>query len=61
MAKLSVLFDPSFTLRVHIVQIILITIVFILSIVRISMTEVPITRPNIMGIPIVSTLLFPTC
>lgn len=51
--KLSTLFDPRYTLAVHIVQIILILLVFILSIVRISMTEVPITRANIMSIPIV--------
>ncbi|SPO04714.1 uncharacterized protein DNG_07399 [Cephalotrichum gorgonifer] len=52
MARLSVLFDPRFTLTVHLVQITLILIVLILSFVRISMTEVPITRANIMSIPI---------
>lgn len=51
--KLILLFDPRYTLTVHIVQVILILLVLILSIVRVSMTEIPITRANIMSIPIV--------
>ncbi|KAL2104694.1 hypothetical protein VUR80DRAFT_9851 [Thermomyces stellatus] len=50
--KLSALFDPRYTLTVHVVQVILILLVFILAIARVSMTEVPITRANIMPIPI---------
>lgn len=53
--KLSALFDPRYTLTVHVVQVILILLVFILAIARVSMTEVPITRANIMPIPIVRT------
>lgn len=59
MEKLAALFQPRFTLRVHNVQIILIVLVFILTIVRISMTEAPITRATIMTIPIVRVPLLP--
>ena len=52
--QLSAFFDPRHTFKVHIVQVILISLVFVLTIARVAMTDVPITRATIMGIPIVS-------
>ncbi|KAI0376828.1 hypothetical protein F5Y04DRAFT_285506 [Hypomontagnella monticulosa] len=49
---LLVFFASRFKFTVHIVQLILITLVIILSIVRFSMKEVPPQRAHIMGIAI---------
>lgn len=59
MGKLKALFGPQHTFTIHLIQLTLIVLVFILAIVRVSMTEVPITRANIMFIPIVRILSSP--
>lgn len=53
MGRLKALFTPQYTLTIHLVQLTLIILVFILAIVRVSLNDAPLTRANIMFIPIV--------
>lgn len=53
MGRLKALFEPQYTLTIHLIQLALIILVFILAIVRVSLNEVSLTRSTIMFIPIV--------
>ena len=53
MLKLGPYFETRLKGRLHIAQIILIILVIILTGVRISITDVPVTRASVMGIVMV--------
>ena len=53
MSKLAGLFDTRLKGRLHIGQVILIILVIVLTGVRISITDVPVTRASVMGIVMV--------
>lgn len=53
MGKLNALFEPRYTFTIHLIQLCLILLVFILAIVRVALNEMPLTRATIMFIPIV--------
>ncbi len=55
MGKLNALFEPRYTPTIHLIQLCLILLVFILAIVRVALNEMPLTRATIMFIPIVRT------
>lgn len=50
-------FDPRYTFRVHIVQLVLIVVAIILTIARVSM-KVPTTRAHTLSLTMVSSLLY---
>ena len=58
MGKLKALFEPQYTLTIHLIQLCLIILVFVLAIVRVALNEMPITRATIMFIPIVCTAAY---
>lgn len=53
MVKFIILFDPQWKATVHVVQVVLIIIVIALTVARMNIKDVPVTRASIMGLVMV--------